>query len=181
MYFENKIDDKNRSILDLTNVDESYLNNPNFSYLATFLPMVNFDEELLKELLGKDSVNTNTKEYRQRLERARYWVENYGLDYQVKLLDNKNIEVYNSLNEEELSWLDKTVDILNNNYNTSDELQSALYAVVKDKEYEEKELKTRQKRYFQILYNLLLNENKGPKLGLFLMAIDKEKIISLLK
>ena len=49
MYFENKIDDKNRSILDLTNVDESYLNNPNFSYLATFLPMVNFDEELLKE------------------------------------------------------------------------------------------------------------------------------------
>ena len=180
MYFENKIDDKNRSILDLTNVEESYLNNPNFNYLATFLPMVNFDEELLKELLGKDSVITDTKEYKERLERARYWVENYGLDYQVKLLDNKNIEVYNTLNEEELLWLDKTIEILNNNYNTSDELQSALYAVVKDKEYEEKELKTRQKRYFQILYNLLLNENKGPKLGLFLMAIDKEKIISLL-
>ena len=50
LYFNGNIDDKNRSILDLTNVKENYLKYPNFSYLATFLPIVNFDIELLKEL-----------------------------------------------------------------------------------------------------------------------------------
>ena len=63
---------------------------------------------------------------------------------------------------------------------TTDELQTALYSVVKDGVLVDKELKQTQKRYFQILYNMLLGKDQGPKLGLFLMAIDKKKIKSLL-
>ena len=33
-------------------------------------------------------------------------------------------------------------------------------------------LKNAQKRYFQILYNMLLGLDQGPKLGLFLMALN---------
>ena len=58
--------------------------------------------------------------------------------------------------------------------------KTALYSVVKDGVLADKELKQTQKRYFQILYNMLLGKDQGPKLGLFLMAIDKEKITSLL-
>ena len=46
--------DNNKEIIALTGVQEDYLNNPNFSYLATFLPIVNNDVELLKELLEKE-------------------------------------------------------------------------------------------------------------------------------
>ena len=46
LYFNGNVDDKNKTILDLTNVEESYLQNPNFSYLATFLPIVNYDINL---------------------------------------------------------------------------------------------------------------------------------------
>ena len=70
--------------------------------------------------------------------------------------------------------------LLDNNYETTNDLQTDLYDVVKDDNLIEKELKVVQKRYFEILYNLLLGQNKGPKLGLFLMAIDKEKIKELL-
>ena len=41
-------------------------------------------------------------------------------------------------------------------------------------------LKTWQKRYFRILYNMLLGLDQGPKLGLFLMAIDKDIIKKLI-
>ena len=58
---------KNRSILDLTGVKEEYLENPNFSYLATFLPIVNYDINLLKLLLGKENVDTESKAFNQRL------------------------------------------------------------------------------------------------------------------
>ena len=70
--------------------------------------------------------------------------------------------------------------LLNEEFKTTDELQTALYSVVKDGVLVDKELKQTQKRYFQILYNMLLGKDQGPKLGLFLMAIDKEKIKSLL-
>ena len=92
LYFNGNIDEKNKSILELTNVKEEYLNNPNFSYLATFLPIVNFDINLLKELLSKEDIDVNSKEFMERLELATHWVNNYGSDYQVNLLKmNKQI------------------------------------------------------------------------------------------
>ncbi len=180
LYFNGNIDEKNKSILDLTNVKEEYLNNPNFSYLATFLPIVNFDINLLKELLSKEDINVNTKEFEQRLELAINWVNNYGADYQVNLLTERNNEYYKSLNSLEKEWLKNTILLLEENFKSTNDLQTALYDVVKDGILADKELKQAQKRYFQILYNMLLGLDQGPKLGLFLMAIDKEKIKALL-
>lgn len=180
LYFNGNIDDKNRSILYLTGVDKSYLNNPNFSYLATFLPIVNNDINLLKELLIKEEINVESNEFLERLERSKYWVDNYGIDYQVRLLESRNNDYYNSLNDLERSWLNKTIALLDIDFSTTNELQTVLYDVVKDGVLEGNELKTRQKRYFQILYNMLLGLDQGPKLGLFLMAIDKDKIRELL-
>jgi len=180
LYFNGNIEEKNKSILELTNVQKEYLNNPNFSYLATFLPIVNFDANLLKKLLNKENIDTNSEQFNRRLELATYWVNNYGIDYQVKLLDSKNIKYYAELNNIEKEWLVKTIQLLDIEFNTTDELQTALYDVVKDGILADKELKQAQKRYFQILYNMLLGNDQGPKLGLFLMAIDKEKIKVLL-
>lgn len=180
LYFDNNIDEKNKEILDLTNVKPNYLKYPNFSYLASFLPIVNYDTKLIKNLLSKENIDVNTKEFDERLEKAKYWVTNYGLDYQYNLLTDKNISYYNTLSNIEKEWLNKTIPILNKNYNTIDELQTDLYSVVKDGILEGKELKQTQKRYFEILYNMLLGQSTGPKLGLFLTAIDKEKIINLI-
>ncbi len=180
MYFNGNIDDKNRSILDLTGVQEDYLKNPNFSYLATFLPIVNYESSMLKELLVKENIDVETKEFYNRLELARYWVSEYGADYQVNLLNNRNDEFYETLNDNEKEWLRKTVEILDKEYETTNDLQTVLYDVVKRERLVDKELKQAQKRYFQILYKMLLGVEQGPKLGLFLMAIDKEAIKRLL-
>ena len=180
LYFNGNIDDKNKTILDLTNVKESYLNNPNFSYLATFLPIVNYDINLLKALLQKENINTETEEFTNRLKRAEFWVNNYGTDYQVTLLDTFNNEYYNTLTATEKDWLTKTITIINNEYETTNDLQTDLYDVVKESVTDESELKKAQKRYFQILYNMLLGLDQGPKLGLFLMALNKDKLTELL-
>ena len=179
-YFDGTIDDKNKSILDLIGIEESYLNYPNFSFLATFLPIVNFDINLLKDLLIKENIDVNSKYFNERLEYATNWVKEYGSSYQINLLTEKNNEYYNLLNDNEKTWLDKTKVILDQEYKTTFDLQTALYGVVKDGILEDKELKQTQKRYFQILYNMLLSKDQGPKLGLLLMAFDKEKIKELL-
>lgn len=181
MYFDGTIDEKNKSIIESTGVKEEYLRNPSFSYMATFLPIVNNDISLLKILLSKENIDCDNLYFDKRLEFAKHWVETYGEDYQVKLLEDKNEEYYNALSEQEKEWIEATIKLLENNFDTSDELQTELYAVVKDGVLADKELKDAQKRYFQILYHLLLGKDKGPKLGLFLMAIDKVRITKLLK
>lgn len=181
MYFENRIDEGNRQILDFTEITPDYLKYPNFSYLATFLPIVNFNTDMLARLMQKENTDTTSVYYAERLEKAKHWVENYGKEYQVNLLNEKNVEFYNTLSDEEKSWLDKTIELLNKEYSSTDELQTELYAVVKYTTDDPQILKKTQKRYFEILYNCLLGKGQGPKLGIFLMAVEKEKLVSLLK
>ena len=181
MLFENRIDEGNKQILEFTKVQESYLNYPNFSYLATFLPIVNFNTEMLGELMKRENTDITSSYYAERLARAKYWVENYGKEYQVNLLAEKNFEFYNTLNEDEKLWIRKTIELLDGCYSNSDELMTELYGVVKYLNLEPQELKKVQKRYFEILYNLILGEKQGPKLGIFLMAVDNSKLKELLE
>ena len=43
------------------------------------------------------------------------------------------------------------------------------------------ELKNKQKRYFQIIYNLILGTDNGPKMGLLLSAMPYDVILSKLQ
>ncbi|MBQ7466595.1 MAG: lysine--tRNA ligase [Clostridia bacterium] len=181
MYFDGRIDQGNKDILDFTGVTEDYLNYPSFSNLATFLPIDNFNKQMLEKLMKKENIDTTTKYYKERLAKAEYWVENYGEEYQVNLLEDRNNEFYATLNDDEKSWVAKTIELVNKDFATSDELMTELYAVVKYLNLEPDVLKKTQKRFFEILYNLLLGKGQGPKLGIFLMAIEKDKLMQLLK
>ena len=107
-------------------------------------------------------------------------MSNYGEEYQVNILKEKNFEFYNTLTEEEKGWLTKTIELMDQNFATTTDLQNALYAVVKTPELNPDDLKKVQKRYFEILYNLLLGASRGPKLGLFLTALGKDKVTNML-
>ncbi len=180
MYFDNTIDDRNRNIMELTGVTKDYLQNPNFSYLVTFLPIVNNDVTSLKRLLSKANIDCDSNAFTKRLNLARHWLDNYGDQYRIELLPAKNMDYYNTLTLQEKEWLTKTKTLLTKEYDSEDDLQTALYSVVKDGIIVDKELKQRQKRYFQILYNLLIGKDKGPRLGLFLMAVDRNVVLKLL-
>lgn len=179
-YFEGKIDESNKEILEFLDLDESYLKYPPFNLLAALLPIVSFNEEMLENLMKKENIDTSSSYYKERLEKAKYWVENFGKEYQVNLLTEKNVEFYNTLTDEEKGWVEKTLTMLEKDYETSDELQTDLYAMVKYKTEDPAELKKLQKRYFEILYNLLLGAKQGPKLGIFLLA-SKDKLNNLLR
>lgn len=179
-YFEGKLDDRNASVLSLTGVNTNYLNNPNFGYIANFLPMVNYNEEALAKLLSEENIDCSTIYFKNRLLRARCWLEKYN-NSKINVLDEFNQEFYDTLTCEEKEWLKMTISVLKNEYNSTQELQTDLYSIVKTDNDNPKELKARQKRYFQIIYNLILGRNSGPKIGLLLSAMDYELIVSKLQ
>ena len=142
------------------------------------LPMVNYNVETLKKLLLKANIDCDSVYFQNRLLRATMWLQKFN-NSKYKLLEEFNIDYYKNLNEEELNWLNKTIDIIEKEFDNTEDLQAELYAVVKNGNEENKELKAKQKIYFQIIYNLILGQDKGPKMGLLLSVVDKDKLLYL--
>ena len=60
------------------------------------------------------------------------------------------------------------------------EVQAFLYSIINDPNLTKKENTVKQMRFFKVFYNLLFGQDSGPRLYLFLAAVDKSKYLSLL-
>ncbi len=145
--------------------------------IAAFAPIVNFDIDLLVELLNKIGTPCTKEDIAERFEKISYWLKNYSPESISTLLEKQNTEFYNTLNDEEKGWIVRLVDELKAKDLTPEEMQALLYEIPKINGEQDK---ARQKRFFEVVYNLLLGKDKGPRLYLFLAAVDKDKIINLL-
>ena len=92
---------------------------------------------------------------------------------------------YDKLNDSEINETVIRVKSLlinsKNGFETTDELQAELYGVVKKETDDPKEIKKLQKRYFQVLYNMMLGKDNDSKMGLFLSTMDYNNIEQRLK
>lgn len=179
-YFQGKLDENTASVISLTGVTKKYTNNPDFGSIANFLPMVSYNEKMLADLLSKEDIDCESILFKKRLLQAKCWLEKYN-NSRINVLSEFNQEFYDGLNEEEKQWLKDTLVVLQHSYTTTQELQRSLYSVVKTGGEDSKLLKNKQKRYFQIIYNLILGKNSGPKMGLLLSAMNYEVIESKLQ
>jgi len=180
-YFDGKFDGTtNADIMRLTGVTKDYLDTTPFNYIATFMPMVNYNEELLKDLMVKEGIDVNTANFESRKEKAMYWLETYADNYRINILDEFNEDYYNTLSETQKQNIQKVITLLNNNWTSATDLQNALYAIPITEVDDDKTKKEKQKMFFQDLYELLTGDSQGPKLGLFLLALEKNVVIKLL-
>ena len=78
----------------------------------------------------------------------------------MKLTEDENDAVFDLSKELQKDWSEQ-------------DLQSRIYEIAREAEIE-------PKRFFQILYRLLLNRDSGPKLGPFIIVVGKDKIRKIL-
>ena len=103
-------------------------------------------------MLEKENIDCNSIYFKNRLLRAKNWLKEYKNE-RISLLEEFNEKYYETLNDVEKSWLCDTLDILQNDFATTEDLQAELYSIVKKQTSDSKEIKILQKRYFKILYN----------------------------
>ena len=91
--------------------------------------------------------------------------------------------MYNALSREEKKAIELLHAYIAKGGYTLDELNTELYAIPKQiygTEMTDKELKTVQGAFFRTVYKLLIDKEKGPRLYLFLFAIEPERYVGLL-
>ena len=145
--------------------------------------VVNFDIPRLEAVLQKNGTPYSYDQFKDRLDRARYWLEACAPDQVYKLRTWRNWEVYQTLNDEQKAEIATLYSHLKDNDYSLDDLNTMIYAVpqeVRGVEMDAKEKKKAQGPFFQNVYRLLLDREQGPRLYLFLDALDKKDYLPLL-
>ena len=145
--------------------------------------IVDFNPAMLETVFSKIGTPYTEEQFRGRLDRAKYWLEQCAPEQVNRLRTTRNFEVYDTLSAEEKDEIARLHDYLAAGGYTLDELNAALYAIPKQVYGEtlpEKEIKGLQGSFFKNVYKLLIDKEKGPRLYLFLFAIDPARYVGLL-
>jgi lysyl-tRNA synthetase class 1 len=150
-----------------------------FGVLSSVSPIVNYKPDLLKKSLAKAGFEFNDNSL-ARLSKAKNWIENYNADKNYKLLSDFNETYYGTMSDAEKQVLSSIAEYSRANDFTEKDIQQYIYSVINDPNATKKENVERQKLNFKNLYNMLFGRDDGPRLYLYLAAVDKEKYLHLL-
>ncbi|MCP3739403.1 lysine--tRNA ligase [Rossellomorea sp. BNER] len=165
--------------LELSMVDDEEPNTPNFNQVASLLPLVNFDVELLRDALARIGENYSLEQLVDISNRAEYWIKNWHPPKMIELNKRQDIEFFETQSTLEKDWLMELCNLLRNAEGLSgDELMKKVFAIGHDED--NKTMRNNQKRLFSLVYKLVLNSSNGPRLPLLVEVVGRKQLLGLL-
>ena len=179
-YKKGETDEYNTAVYDycMLSGKESYSKVP-FGALASIATIVDFNPQAVAEMMKKIGVDFG-KQDEARLLRVKNWITIYQPGKMFRLLDSKNQAYFDSLDDEDKTVIRKLHDYISANDVDEKGVQNYLYEIINDPACTKKENMARQMKAFKALYNVLFGQDNGPRLYLFLSAVDKSKYLPLL-
>lgn len=153
------------------------------SLLVQLGSIVDFNVPMLETVFEKIGTPYKYEQFADRLDRAKFWLEQCAPDQVNRLRVTRNFEVYEGLSEQEKQEIALLHDFIAKGGYDLDGLNAGLYAIPKQvfgEDTDPKALRGYQGAFFKTVYRLLLNREQGPRLYLFLYAIDPAKYVGLL-
>ena len=178
-----RIDNSELSVLELSKPEKSYQFDSNpipFRRLSGIAPLVDFDPRKLEVILKESGGSYSKSSIESRLPMIKTWLVKYNEDKMFMLRNTLNKSYYDTLNETEKDQIKKLRSKLAENKMSLKELELLVYGIPKDRNLSMDGNKPRQRRFFEILYQLFMNSDTGPRLPTFLWIIDRDKILNLL-
>ena len=170
-------------IMEYTKVEGREVKTVPMGLMVQLGSVVDFNVPMLEVVFEKIGLSYKYEDFKDRLDRAKFWLEQCSPENRNVLRKTRNWDVYETLSDLEKEEIKVLHDYLKNNKFTLDELQVELYAVpkkVRNIDTESKELKQIQGTFFKNVYKLLIDKEKGPRLYLFLFAINLNDYLPLL-
>lgn len=175
-YFAGSLNASETAIIYNTLIENRRVETVPMSHLVQFGSIVNFNIPMLETVFEKINLPYKYEQFQDRIERAKYWLYECAPDNVNNLRKTRNWEYYNSLSEIEKKHIALLYDfIVKENYDL-EVLNKKLYdipkAFINISDVDLNELKLKQSSFFKTVYNLLIGKEKGPRLYLFLYAVN---------
>ncbi len=180
-YINGKADDHVKSIMESCLLTNRKISTVPMGLLVQLGSIVDFNVPMLETVFEKIGQPYKYADFSERLDLARFWLENCSPEDANKLIPYRNWEVYEALTDDEKKEIELLREYLVNETFTLDELNTKLYNIPK-KVFgaDTTDIKKHQGTFFKNVYKLLLNKEKGPRLYLFLFAIELDRYKNLL-
>ena len=175
--------DAQKEIMYNTTVGDRELETVPMGLLVQLGSVVDFNVPMLETVFEKIGTPYKSEQFSERLDKAKYWLENCAPDQVNRLREGRNWEVYEALDENQKAEIKALFEYISAGGYDLDDLNKKLYAIPKEingENLDEKALKTIQGSFFKNVYKLLIDKEKGPRLYLFLFAIDPKRYVGLL-
>lgn len=176
---EGDINESEKDLLNLLFGNNIPKNKTTFGNIVGIAPVVDFNAKKLSSALSKAGIDFDVNSL-SRVIKAKNWIEKYNPNKKYDLLESFNQEYFDTLTSEEQSIICKLSEVLMSRDSTESEIQQYLYSVINDPNLSKKDNVLRQKQNFKNIYNMLFGTDDGPRLYLFLAAVDKNKYLHLL-
>ncbi|MEG1687293.1 MAG: lysine--tRNA ligase [Angelakisella sp.] len=150
--------------------------------LVSFGSIVDFNPAMLETIFEKMGTPYKVAEFGERLALARFWLEQCSPESINRLLEKRNWQRFDAMSSDEKQEIALLRNYLLQKDYTLEELNSYLYAIpgMVNTALDDKSRKAAQGRFFKNVYQLTLGREKGPRLYLFLFAIELERFVDLL-
>ena len=178
-----KADEHIASIMEGALIEGRTAETVSMQLLVSLGSIVDFNVSMLETVFEKIGTPYKYQDFKERLERARFWLEQCSPESVNRLRESRNFEVYGELDEQEKEAIKMLFEYLNTDGYSLDDLNSELYAIPKriyGEDMDQKTLKGIQGKFFKNVYKLLIDKEQGPRLYLFLYAVEKERYVKLL-
>lgn len=151
-----------------------------FRQLTSFSGIAQGNHQALELIFARIGTPCRQELFEERLQKAENWLELYAPDQRTVLLSKRNYNYYQALTPDKKQWVSELYSWLKVSKFGVEEATEKVYAIPKKLGMTDKDLGQAQRRFFQIVYNLLFGKDKGPRLGTFLAAVPTEQYIELL-
>jgi len=179
-YMAGTLDEYNTAVMELSLNGKKPHKRVGFGTLASLAQLVNYNRALVAKILEKMGQKYD-EETDKRFDKVEYWLKNFANAESFVLNKAKNVAYYNMMDDKDKENIKKLHDFLAQDKNfTEQEIQQGMYDIVNDMTLDKKTNQLRQQGYFKNIYNLLFSQDKGPRLYLYFLAIDKKEYLHLL-
>ena len=182
-YVTGKADEHIASIMEGALIEGRTAETVSMQLLVSLGSIVDFNVPMLETVFEKIGTPYKYEEFKERLDRAKFWLFQCSPESVNKLRETRNFEVFSELDEQEKQAVKMLFDYLSKDGYTLDDLNTELYAIPKriyGEDMDQKTLKGIQGKFFKNVYRLLIDKEQGPRLYLFLFAVEKDRYVRLL-
>lgn len=180
-YKEGKANEHNQTVMEFSLIEGREIKTVPMGLLVQLGSIVDFNVPMMETVFEKIGTPYKYEDFAQRLELAKYWLYQCAPESANKLRDYRDFDLYNTLSEEEKKEIALLYDYIKAGEYDLDSLNTKLYDIPKEVfGYDVENLKQIQGQFFKNVYKLLISKERGPRLYLFLYAIDRERFMHLL-
>jgi len=178
-YYEKELEENSSRAYELSQIKNSYKKQPQnlpYKHLVTLSQSKSSLKEIIETLIKTKEI-TNINDYdRKRLEKRiksiKIWLEKYAPEsLKFKIQDEPPIIDFSMKDKGKIKAIKRKMENISW---TAEKIHESFYEIQDEQNIPAKEL-------FKIMYNIILNKEKGPRLGFFLATMEKDFVIKRLE